>query len=228
MKKACVRVLSLILALALLSAFALAEDGETENISVGVNPQLIKLPKKLRSVSAYMFEGNASIEQVEFPEYLTLIAEGSFMNCTALTEAVIPDSILSIEAHAFSGCAELKNVHLPAGDYLIHPSAFDACPKLKLMVSKGSPAEDFCIENELDYGYWDYISPEAILPPFETLEMGVNEKISIAGWQILPEGAEDSVSYSSKNTSIVSVNASGMATAKKTGETAIVSRALPV
>lgn len=188
----------------------------------GVKQEVIKLPKNLRSVSAYMFEGSASIEQVEFPEELSLIEEGAFMNCTALTEADIPDSILMIEAYAFSGCTELKSVRLPAGDYLIHPAAFEDCPKLKILVSKGSLAEEFCIENELNYGYWDYTGPEAILPPFETLEMGVDEKISVADWRILPEGAQDSVSYSSENTGVVSVNASGMATAKKVGETAIV------
>ncbi len=65
--------------------------------------------------------------------------------------------------------------------------------------------------------------PEAveIIPPFEELTMGLEEERSIAGWKLEPENASNKVSYSSSNSSRVSVDKNGMLTAKKTGSATI-------
>ena len=68
------------------------------------------------------------------------------------------------------------------------------------------------------------VLPESIVPAAESLTLGVKEKASVADWTLLPEGAQDSVSYSSKSTRIATVSAEGVVTAKAAGSTTITIR----
>ena len=69
------------------------------------------------------------------------------------------------------------------------------------------------------------VLPESIVPASESLTLGVKEKVSVADWTMLPEGAQDSVSYVSKSTRIATVSADGVVTAKKAGSTTITIKA---
>ena len=65
------------------------------------------------------------------------------------------------------------------------------------------------------------VTAEKIVPAAEKITIGLKEKVSVAGWTLLPEGAQDSVTYTSKSTKIASVSADGIVTGKRTGSTVI-------
>ena len=62
---------------------------------------------------------------------------------------------------------------------------------------------------------------EEIIPAESEIVMGLEEERSVAGWTLRPEGAENEVSYSSSNSSRLSVDKDGMLRAKKTGSATV-------
>ena len=65
----------------------------------------------------------------------------------------IPSSVNFIGNAAFKGCESLTSVVLPAGNITFgeNECPFADCPDVILTVTKGSKAEQFCIDNHLNY-----------------------------------------------------------------------------
>ncbi len=81
-------------------------------------------------------------------------------------------------------------------------------------ISLSAPIEDVAAIHEP-------ILPEAILPEKKSISIGLGEQLSVAGWTLTPEGAQDTVSYSSKSKKIATVDENGVVTGKKTGKTTL-------
>ena len=76
------------------------------------------------------------------------------LNYQAITNTLtIPSSVTFIDDGAFMGCESLTRVVLPAGDITFgeNENPFANCPNLILIVPAGSKAEQFCIDNHLNY-----------------------------------------------------------------------------
>lgn len=59
----------------------------------------------------------------------------------------------SIRYSAFSGCDNLKKINIPASVDTIGEYAFENCENLTVTVKKGSFAEKYCKENNINYIY---------------------------------------------------------------------------
>ena len=70
-----------------------------------------------------------------------------------LTDVTIPSGVKSIGYHAFILCSGLTNVTVPASVTNFDYQPFENCPRLILIVSRGSCAEQYCLENHLDFIY---------------------------------------------------------------------------
>ena len=66
----------------------------------------------------------------------------------------VPDGVTDIGDRAFLGCINLTNVVIPDSVAAIRTDAFSLCPYLTLIVLKGSAAEQYCVENGLEYDYY--------------------------------------------------------------------------
>ena len=114
--------------------------------------------------------------------------------------------------------------------------------KINAMLAELAPAtatvlrDDFLSTVQIHYGVTEAapmvaaapaapVLPESIVPASQSLTLGVKEQASVADWTLLPEGAQDSVTYTSKSTRIASVSAEGVVTAKKAGSTTITIKA---
>ena len=76
------------------------------------------------------------------------------LNYIVITNTLtIPSSVTFIDDAAFKGCKSLTSVVLPAGDITFgeNENPFADCPNLILIVPAGSKAEQFCIDNHLNY-----------------------------------------------------------------------------
>ena len=73
----------------------------------------------------------------------------AFMGCTSLQVTNMPASLNDVGANAFYGCTSIGQIVLAENILSIGPDAFTNC-SAKLMVRKGSYAEQYCADNGLD------------------------------------------------------------------------------
>ena len=89
----------------------------------------------------------------KIPIFMIVILRHCFFNQTGfyLKQISIPASITAIGDFAFYHCSELEDVSIPDSVTSIGKDAFSQCHKLILTVSSGSYAEQYCIDNGLNY-----------------------------------------------------------------------------
>lgn len=111
------------------------------------------LPETIRAIGDYALYECAALTKVELPDGLKTIGNGAFAYCSNLQTIELPDGLTSIGDYAFSGCRNLYALRLPDGLKYVGEHAFDDCPNLTLVVSRGSRAEKYCKQHELDYAF---------------------------------------------------------------------------
>lgn len=112
----------------------------------------VKLPKTLKSIGRFCFNGCTNLEEIEIPDSVIKIETHAFSNCRNLKRVIlskslteikdsvfshtgleyinIPSSVKVIEAEAFDNCTHLKSVKLPNELTQIGPDAFKNCDNL--------------------------------------------------------------------------------------------------
>lgn len=108
----------------------------------------VKLPKSTRQISG-AFAGNTAIKKVTLNSGLVSVGDMAFMGCTSLQAVHLPASLQDIGANAFYGCGAMDQIILSEKILSIGGDAFTNC-SAKLMVRKGSFAEQYCAQNGLD------------------------------------------------------------------------------
>lgn len=94
-------------------------------------------------------------EEYAIPNWIQSIGEVAFEHCVNLTSIVIPDGVKSIEDGALYGCSSLTSVMVPASVTSIGYDAFEGCDNIIITVSHNSYAEQYCIDNNIEYRYSD-------------------------------------------------------------------------
>lgn len=117
-----------------------------------------------------LFSGCTSLEYVEIPDTYNKIGGRWFKGCTSLNGINIPGSVKEVSYDVFENCTSLTDITLNEGLKSIFISGFKNCPidsliipesvtgllgtddcKIKLIVHKGSPAEQYVKEQHLNY-----------------------------------------------------------------------------
>ena len=111
------KLISVLLALALLLSCAFAEQDE----------DVLTLPSDLTAVGERAFYGSASIDKVVLPDTVSAIYDQAFAY-SALSEINLPGSLTYIAADAFEGCSGMN-----------------------ALVTSGTYAEEYCVENGIPY-----------------------------------------------------------------------------
>lgn len=84
------------------------------------------------------------------------IKHGAFSGDKYLNSITLPDTILEIHSSAFSRMKSIKRIYVPSSVKLIDDNAFEAMPQdFKLVVEKGSLAERYAKENDINYIYYE-------------------------------------------------------------------------
>lgn len=87
------------------------------------------LPFGLKSLPDKMFQFS-SIEEVEIPNTVQTIGNGTFWGCSSLKNISIPKSVITIGDDVFHGCQQLETVSIPAGLKKIGKDIFAQCPSI--------------------------------------------------------------------------------------------------
>ena len=142
----------------------------------------ITIPDNVTSLGKGVFYGCKSLVNVSIPETMKTIGEDAFSQCESLTAVTLSPSLEEIGASAFWGCKKLQQIIIPEGvkNLRIGKTAFTLCDNIsfslpeslasiepkdalagyfvdKLIVHKGSFAEQYAIENNIKY---ETIQPE--------------------------------------------------------------------
>ena len=85
------------------------------------------------------------------PNSVTSIGEYAFSGCTGLTNITIPNSVTSIGDCAFYDCTDLRSITIPDSVTSIYINVFMGCYNIYLLVYSDSFAEQYAVDNSLNY-----------------------------------------------------------------------------
>ena len=92
------------------------------------------------------------LQKLQIPSNVLVIEKQAFKNCKNLKEVTLEDGVRHIGMHTFMNCKKLEKVFLPDSIGFIDKTAFENCSaNLTLYCSKGSYAERYAIERNLNY-----------------------------------------------------------------------------
>lgn len=111
----------------------------------------ISVPCAVEVIGDSAFSGQKEIQSISLPDSLIKIDEYAFSGCKQLNWINIPDSVEEIGEFAFSGCKLLESLVLPESVNTIGEDAFTGCGQLVLTVTSGSYAEQYAIDNDIEY-----------------------------------------------------------------------------
>ena len=115
----------------------------------------VRIPDTVEYIYDYAFS-NSDIRYVEIPDSVVYMGERAFNDVQSLKGIKLSESMTSIESGTFSGCMDIHDIRIPKSIQFIGDYAFECHPpEMKAYVDPGSYAEQYCIENEIDYEYYD-------------------------------------------------------------------------
>ena len=96
--------------------------------------ETIQLPKGMKVIRRYMFEGCTNLKEIRIPNRVEEIEDKAFLGCSSLKKVVLPKKLKEIGVEAFSGCTNLEKVvwkPTKNGYCEFYKYCFKDCKKLK-------------------------------------------------------------------------------------------------
>ncbi|MCR4847107.1 MAG: leucine-rich repeat domain-containing protein, partial [Eubacterium sp.] len=119
----------------------------------------IDIPNSVTSIGDQVFDGCKNLTDIKLSNKLESIGGGAFKGCSNLSSIEIPDGVKSIGEGAFWDCSCLESIKIPDSVTSIGEYAFEGCDNAKFYIVKGSYAEEYLKDNNLEYEY--YLIPES-------------------------------------------------------------------
>ena len=211
----------------------------------------ITLPKDMTSIGTDAFYGCSSLTAIILPKGITSIENRTFSQCSSLTFIEIPEGVTEIKFDAFLNCCKLAAIVLPKSLKKIYFTAFGTCRELTNVYCKAESvpnADDSAFYGALNQNSTLHVpgsalesyrttSPWCTFSKFETLETTVvvegitlsqssatlteGESLPLTA-TVTPDNATDqSITWSSSNTAVATIDTNGKVTAVKPGTTTI-------
>ena len=112
---------------------------------------ICEIPEETEIIGPQAFSYCEYLESVVIPDSVKRIEDYAFYWCASMKAIRLPNGLESIGACAFSGCDELRSIYIPASVTYIGNNAFEQCGQVVLAVVKDSYAEQYAIDNHLEY-----------------------------------------------------------------------------
>lgn len=135
--------------------FSINKDGvlvyyyETEGITDVV------IPNNVTSIGVNAFYSFKNLKSITIPNTVKRIGENAFLCCYCLKNVTIPDSVIIIGNGAFDYCTNLESIVIPDSVKIIGYHAFARCNNLTIHCSKGSVADRYAKNNNINIEYND-------------------------------------------------------------------------
>lgn len=115
------------------------------------NVEGIYIPDGIKSIGSMAFCDLVSLKNIILPEKMTFIDDHAFWGCSDLNSIMLPQGMTKLGTEAFIDCYNLKSVYIPSSVTRINPDVFSGCSLLTCIVEEGSVAQQYCIDNNIDY-----------------------------------------------------------------------------
>lgn len=119
----------------------------------GQNVSYFGIPSHIDNIGNYAFE-ESELEEIIIPSNIKVIGVKAFCFCESLKRVTIEDGCTIIGDAAFMYCDELKEIFIPASVTTIMNDVFYDCNKLTIFCKKGSEAEKYAVEYDINYKYY--------------------------------------------------------------------------
>lgn len=186
------------------------------------------VPSNVQTIGSYAFAGCNALNSITFPSSVQSMGSYAFCHCPALTSLSLPDGMTAISDNLFWNCGKLASVTIPASVTNIAWGAFDECVALTDVYYGGTESDWDAVtigdyNTPLTSATVHYADPEVVKvvgltvnKASTTIKVGGTEQLVAT---ISPSNASDkSVRWISTDTSIATVNSSGVVTAKQEGK----------
>lgn len=142
--------------------FDACESLETVNLPEGLkeipggtfycckNINNVKIPSSIKNIGYGSFKSCKSLDNIELPEGLEVIEENAFQYVDKLKEITLPKSLKRLEKSSLS-CKELRKAIFLCDDVELDEDVFLRCKKLTIYCHENSTAEEYAIENNINY-----------------------------------------------------------------------------
>ncbi len=167
----------------------------------------VTIGDKVTTIRQYFCYDCDSLTDVKLGTGVTTIEENAFSLCQSLKTITIPRFVTTIEDYAFSENVGLTSVYIPASVTSIGDTAFSYPYLMTIYGKSGSYAEEYANNWEFKF--------EAVDAPLTTLSYPEKEikiadfKTFIPDMNFAPEFDTDTVTFTSSDSSIVSVSSNG-------------------
>lgn len=188
----------------------------------------ISFSSGLKQISESAFSCCTSISKLNLPNGVILIGKNAFYKNRALSELTLPESLNSIGSYAFYGCPKLTSVTVPKSVELLSgkclgytDSKYDDL-KVSGFTIKGysnSKARVYAVKNGFNFdSIGTYDSPTTITLDKYIAALGVGDTCEI---KYTVENPKGNTTFTSSDTSVATVSADGVVTAKSTGQAVV-------
>lgn len=118
--------------------------------SANIDTTEINIKNGTKVINFYAFRKLKKLKKVVLPETLERIGMAAFSECKQLEEIVIPASVKEVEFAAFDDCSALSKIYFNGASIEL---ASSICNKNKFSIyaPKGSPAENYAKEKNLEF-----------------------------------------------------------------------------
>ena len=189
----------------------------------------ITIPNSVTSIGNFAFGYCESLKNITIPNSVTVISEGMFCGCSDLTSVTLPSSVKTIHSQAFHNCSGLKSLYCYADDPPVMESSdcFNTYNTTSLYVLNLSYNaynttnwwnqfnKIYALDNDGN------ILVTGISLNVTNKNMYVNESFELTA-TITPDVASNkTVSWTSSDSSVATVDCNGVVTALATGTAVI-------
>lgn len=119
----------------------------------GQNVSFFGIPNHVNYIGQYAFQ-ESDLEEIVIPSSIKVIAIKAFCTCESLKRVIIEDGCTIIGDYAFMYCDSLEEIFIPASVTTIMNDVFYNCDKLTIFCKKGSEAERYAVEYDINYKYY--------------------------------------------------------------------------
>ncbi len=190
---------------------------DDDNLTWTLNDEGLLTIRGKGEMKDFYYGGNFAdgIKRVVIEDGVTSIGNSAFWRERSLTSVSIPDSVTSIADLAFANCS-LTRIEIPDSVVSIGVSAIDS--SVTIYCNKYSEADYWAQENGNPIVYLQYVDLDAIrevtLPETLRIEYGHSEKVEPS---VFPSHDHPTVTWTSTDPDVASVDADGRITAFKPG-----------
>lgn len=189
----------------------------------------VTLPSSLSEIADNMFEGCTSLTNIDIPNSVIHIGMGAFWDCTGLTSITIPSSVKWISSRAFMDCTGLTSITCLAETppSVLDYNAFTGSYSTATLYVPAGSLEAYQTTRPWNYFYdIQPIEEEYSVTLDETnLVMEKGDVFHLKATVTPNDDNAPSVTWSSSNSNVASVNDMGFVTAEGTGTATITARA---